>query len=82
MRTDASMWGPIALVLAIAGCGGDFAPPVGTRAGRGDGPLVVAVVNSPLAYLAGRIGGDAVEVILPIPRDVDPAFWRPIRGCS
>ena len=38
---------------------------------------VVAAVNYPLAYFAERLGGDAVEVLFPVPADRDPAFWRP-----
>lgn len=38
---------------------------------------VVAVVNYPLAYFAERLGGDAIEVLFPVPPDRDPAFWRP-----
>ena len=37
----------------------------------------VAVVNYPLWYFTKRIAGDRVELVLPIPRAVDPAFWRP-----
>ncbi len=39
-------------------------------------PLVVAV-NSPLAYFAERLGGDAVQVTMPAPDGEDPAFWQP-----
>ena len=39
--------------------------------------LEVRAVNYPLAYLAERIAGEAARVTLPVPRDVDPAFWRP-----
>ncbi len=39
-------------------------------------PLVVAV-NSPLAYFAQRLAGDAVEVVMPAPEGEDPAFWQP-----
>jgi len=39
--------------------------------------LNICVVNYPLKYFAERIGGDHVSVILPIPRDVDPAYWTP-----
>jgi zinc transport system substrate-binding protein len=39
--------------------------------------LLVYAVNYPLAYFAERIGGDAVRVELPVPGDVDPAFWTP-----
>jgi zinc transport system substrate-binding protein len=41
------------------------------------GPLNVYVVNYPLKYFAGRIGGDHVRVEFPIPVDVDPAYWTP-----
>jgi zinc transport system substrate-binding protein len=34
-------------------------------------------VNYPLQYFAERIGGDRVSAALPVPRDVDPAFWAP-----
>jgi zinc transport system substrate-binding protein len=34
-------------------------------------------VNYPLAYFAGRIGGDHVTIEFPAPRDLDPAFWQP-----
>lgn len=39
--------------------------------------LVVTAVNYPLAYFAQRIGAERVEVVFPLPRDIDPAFWRP-----
>ena len=39
--------------------------------------LVVFSVNYPLAYFAERIGADQVEVVLPAPADVDPAYWMP-----
>ncbi len=37
----------------------------------------VYVVNYPLQYFAGRVGGDLIEVHLPAPADVDPAYWEP-----
>jgi putative ABC transport system permease protein len=37
----------------------------------------VAVVNYPLWYFTRRIAGDHVEMVFPIPRDEDPAFWKP-----
>ena len=46
-------------------------------AGAGEEKLLVYAVNYPLAYFAGRIGGDAVRVELPVPGEVDPAFWTP-----
>lgn len=37
----------------------------------------VYVVNYPLQYFASRVGGNLVEVHLPAPADVDPAYWEP-----
>lgn len=37
----------------------------------------VAVVNYPLWYFAKRIAGDQVDIIFPVAREDDPAFWRP-----
>jgi|APTNR8051073442_1049403.scaffolds.fasta_scaffold00566_2 zinc transport system substrate-binding protein len=37
----------------------------------------VYVVNYPLMYFAQRIAGDHAQVVLPVPEDVDPAFWKP-----
>ncbi len=39
--------------------------------------MLVYVVNYPLAYFAGRIGGDQVQVEFPAPSNGDPAFWSP-----
>ncbi|WP_420326539.1 metal ABC transporter substrate-binding protein [Mameliella sp.] len=38
---------------------------------------VVATVNYPLAWMAERLGGDAIEVLFPVPEGRDPSFWRP-----
>lgn len=40
-------------------------------------PLEVYVVNYPLKYFAERIGGENVQVVFPVPEDVDPAYWIP-----
>jgi putative ABC transport system permease protein len=37
----------------------------------------VAVVNYPLKYFTQRIAGDRVEIVFPVPRTEDPAFWKP-----
>ena len=37
----------------------------------------VAVVNYPLWYFTHRIADDRVDLIFPIPREQDPAFWKP-----
>lgn len=41
-----------------------------------DRPTVVTV-NYAVHYLAGRLLGDAADVVFPVPADVDPSFWRP-----
>ncbi|GAA4229008.1 zinc transport system substrate-binding protein [Sagittula marina] len=38
---------------------------------------VVATVNYPLAWMAERLGGGAVEVLFPVPVGQDPSLWRP-----
>ena len=38
---------------------------------------VVYSVNYPLAWMAGQIAGDRVEVVFPAPADIDPAHWQP-----
>ena len=38
---------------------------------------LIYVSNYPLKYFAERIGGDQVKVELPVPGDIDPAFWEP-----
>lgn len=39
--------------------------------------LQIFAANQPLAYFADRIGGTEVDVHLPMPKDIDPAFWHP-----
>jgi zinc transport system substrate-binding protein len=39
--------------------------------------LSVYAVNYPLQYFAQRVAGEQVDVILPVPAGVDPAFWQP-----
>ncbi|MGF1551244.1 MAG: metal ABC transporter substrate-binding protein [Paracoccaceae bacterium] len=40
-------------------------------------PLRVHAVNAPLASFAERIAGERAEVVMPVPEERDPAFWRP-----
>jgi zinc transport system substrate-binding protein len=40
-------------------------------------PPVVYTVNYPLAWMAETIGGDAVEIVMPVPPTEDPAHWQP-----
>lgn len=68
------------LLLGLTGCGGEDASD--ETAGRApevaaSGPIVIYAVNYPLAYFASRIGGDDVDVKLPVPPDEDPAYWNP-----
>lgn len=42
----------------------------------GEKPRVFAV-NYPLAWLAERLGGEEIEVVFPVPGNVDPAWWEP-----
>ena len=39
--------------------------------------LRISAVNYPLAYFAERLAGDLAEVSFPVPRGIDPSFWRP-----
>ncbi|MEM7718803.1 MAG: zinc ABC transporter substrate-binding protein [Pseudomonadota bacterium] len=41
-----------------------------------DRPRVVTV-NYPLQYFAERLLGDTADVVFPVPKGVDPSFWRP-----
>ena len=41
-----------------------------------DTPRVVAV-NHALQHFADRLLGGSADVVLPVPQDVDPSFWRP-----
>jgi len=62
--------------LLLGGCASPDDP---ERPGPGEGNdgLTVYAVNYPLAYFGERIGGDGVEVVLPVPAGEDPAFWSP-----
>ncbi len=61
-------------LLLVAACGKE---PTGGDAPAPTGPVRIHAVNHPLAAMAQRIGGDGVEVTFPVPRGMDPAFWRP-----
>jgi zinc transport system substrate-binding protein len=60
-------------LLTLVACSGEPAEVSGgaTAPGR----LVVFATSYPLAYFAERIGGDAIEVLFPVPAGVDPAHW-------
>ncbi len=42
-----------------------------------DKPLTMVAVNYPLKFFAESIVGEKETVILPMPKDIDPAFWVP-----
>jgi len=63
------------LVCLLAACG--EAPEEQLTEPLAAQDLVIYTVNYPLAYFAERIGGDDVEVVFPVPNDIDPAFWQP-----
>ncbi len=71
-------WLPILVALMFAAGSGctKQSDSASQPVAKSDKPTVFAV-NYPLAYFARRIGGDAVEVVFPVPRDVDPAHWDP-----
>jgi len=70
--------GCASVLLGLTGCqradeeaGTAPAPPIS------DAKLTVYAVNYPLAWMARRIGGESVRVLLPVPEGVDPAHWQP-----
>ena len=66
----------IALVGALlTGC--QPAEEAPTTSGVAAAPPLVYAVNYPLAWMAARIGGEAIEVVFPAPESVDPAHWQP-----
>ncbi len=67
----------IAIVgLFITSCGGEK-PANNENAQDASRALKVFTVNYPLYYFAQKIGGEYVELIFPIPADIDPAYWEP-----
>jgi zinc transport system substrate-binding protein len=66
------------VLLALTGCqrAGEESGTAPTSTMEDSTPTVYAV-NYPLAWMAQRIGGDSVRVLLPVPEGVDPAHWQP-----
>ena len=62
-------------LLATAGCGKKASDHSG-ESNRGGGQTITAA-NYPLAYLAQRIVGSDIEVLMPVPTDVHPHAWKP-----
>jgi zinc transport system substrate-binding protein len=63
------------ILLAISAC--SPASEEQTTTPEQDTRLNIYTVNYPLAWMAERLGGNSVNVTLPVPADVDPAMWRP-----
>ena len=78
MKSPFYRLGLMALLALLVGCSGDDRAASEPENDRG--PPSVYAVNYPLVYFAGRIAGDSVEVVLPVPGDIDPAMWVPDAG--
>jgi zinc transport system substrate-binding protein len=66
----------LTLTFCLAGCGGEGNSGENESSADGTAPVIVAV-NYPLAYMAQQIVGDWLTVDMPVPEDVDPAYWEP-----
>lgn len=71
-------------LAVLLGCSGEVSETPGPQDPKTSGPegpkpqaLSVYTTNYPLAYFAERIGGEHVEVVFPVPPEVDPAYWAP-----
>ena len=75
-RTSVRFLSVLALVIVeFAGC---FSEPKPTSQPTAESKKpTVFVVNYPLAYFARRIGGELVDVVFPVPLEIDPAHWDP-----
>jgi zinc transport system substrate-binding protein len=65
----------VCTVCLLVAC--ESAPQQQAGAASANAPLKVYTVNYPLAWMAERIAGEHARISLPLPADVDPAFWRP-----
>jgi zinc transport system substrate-binding protein len=66
----------LTLAFCLAGCGGEGNSSENESSAEGVAPAIVAV-NYPLAYMAQQIVGNWLTVDMPVPEDVDPAYWEP-----
>ena len=72
----------VALAASLAACGepapdADVEATAAAPVADATELLVSYTTNYPLAYFAGRVGGERVRVEFPAPAGVDPAFWTP-----
>ncbi len=61
---------PAALMLGFLGCSS-------SDDDGSDGKPQVYTTFYPTTYFCGRIAGDQVDIVCPIPADEDPIFWQP-----
>ncbi len=64
-------------MLLVNACTKTEQAPEESTSADADKLISIYVVNYPLQYFSERIGGEHVDVRLPAPGDVDPAFWLP-----
>lgn len=48
-----------------------------TQITSSDSKLIIYVTNYPLKYFAETIGGNIIQVKLPVANNIDPAYWQP-----
>ncbi|MGB5372937.1 MAG: metal ABC transporter substrate-binding protein [Polyangiales bacterium] len=65
-----------ALIVMVLGCSKKAAPDQEPKSQHA-GPFVIYPVNYPLSYFAQRMAPAGVRVVFPVPRGIDPAFWKP-----
>ncbi len=67
----------IAAVLAMGlGCSRKATPEAAPDSRHADSSAIYTV-NYPLSYFAERMVPAGVQVVLPLPEGIDPAFWKP-----
>jgi zinc transport system substrate-binding protein len=65
-----------ALIAIALSCSKEAAPDRAPVSQETDSPTIYTV-NYPLSYFAKRMAPAGVRVVFPVPRGIDPAFWKP-----
>ena len=73
LRFIATVWIGSLFLALMSGCRGDS---VSTESLPNETSKVITS-NYPLWFFAERLGGDEIEVELPVPTSINPSFWRP-----
>ena len=81
MRIRDRGWAVAVVVLTVLaatapGCSKKAAPDQATESQHAE-PSAVYAVNYPLRYFAERMVPAGTGVVFPVPRGIDPAFWKP-----